>query len=128
MSLEPELLAIIEADAAAQAAAGRATFASWGHAPDLEPLPRVVLHHISAVPDQTQGGPSGLMNSRVQIDVWASTYGAAAALADAVRGAVDGYAGGSIERIIADVSTDVTETSAEPVIYGRRMEILAAWR
>ncbi len=128
MSLEPELLALIEGDAGVQSVVGRADFAAWGHAPDLDVLPRVVLHHISEVPDQVQSGPTALMQSRVQIDIWAETYAQAVALAKAVRAAVDGYSGGVIERVIADVTSDAIETSAEPVIYGRRMELRAIWK
>jgi len=38
-------------------------------------------------------GPSGFAHPRFQVDAWATTYTGAKTLADAIRGALDGYRG-----------------------------------
>lgn len=48
---------------------------------------------ISAIPDYTFDGPTGMVTARVQIDTWASAYGAAKALAQAIKLILDDYTG-----------------------------------
>lgn len=48
---------------------------------------------ITAVPDYTLDGPTGMVKARIQIDTWASTYAGSKALTEAIRLLLDGYAG-----------------------------------
>lgn len=63
---------------------------NWSRRPQGESLPAVVLHRIDGSPDYHLSGPSGLVESRVQVDCWAASYGAAKAIARQVEAAVSG--------------------------------------
>lgn len=65
----------------------------WGVAGQGYPGPLVVLNLISGVPDYHMAGPSGLVESRVQVDCRASTPTAAQQLADSIDALLGGYAG-----------------------------------
>ena len=56
-------------------------------------LPAIVYQQISGVRDQMFSGPSGFVEARFQINCWAETYEGADELAEAVRGALNGYNG-----------------------------------
>jgi len=58
-------------------------------------LPAITYQQISGVRDHVFEGPSGFVESRFQINCWASTYEQADTLADAVRSVLDGYDGTS---------------------------------
>jgi hypothetical protein len=60
---------------------------------DGSALPAIVYQQISGVRDQMLSGPSGFVEARFQINCWAETYEGADELAEAVRGALDGYNG-----------------------------------
>lgn len=57
---------------------------SWGSRPRTDCLPAVCLHLISGVRNYHLGGSSELVQSRVQADCWAMTYGAATQVSRAV--------------------------------------------
>jgi hypothetical protein len=61
---------------------------NWSRRPQGEALPAIVLHRIGGTPDVHHGGPSGLSVSRVQVDCWGASYGAAKAVARTVEQAV----------------------------------------
>lgn len=61
---------------------------NWSRRPQGSALPCIVLHRIDGTPDVHHGGASGLVQSRVQIDCWGASYGAAKAIARAVETAV----------------------------------------
>lgn len=63
---------------------------NWGRRPQGETLPAVVLHRIDGSPNYHLTGSSGLVESRVQVDCWGSTYGSAKAVARQVEAAVSG--------------------------------------
>lgn len=63
---------------------------NWSRRPQAEALPAIVLHRIDGSPDYHTQGPSGLIESRVQVDCWGASYGAAKALARAIDAAVSG--------------------------------------
>lgn len=50
--------------------------------------PCIALHLISAPPDTTLAGQSGLVQARVQIDCWADSFLSAKAIGDAVAAAL----------------------------------------
>jgi len=45
---------------------------SWGRRAQGGVLPAIVLHLINGRPDYHHAGPSGLVESRVQVDCWAT--------------------------------------------------------
>jgi len=56
-------------------------------------LPYMTYNRIDGIHMHNMSGPSGLVNVRMQIDYYASTYSGASALADAARNVLDGYTG-----------------------------------
>lgn len=63
---------------------------NWSRRPQGETLPAVVLHRIDGGRDYHTQGASGLVESRVQVDCWGSSYGSAKAVARQVEAAVSG--------------------------------------
>jgi hypothetical protein len=62
----------------------------WGLRPQGDPLPAITLWTISDRDDVTHDGPSGLVETRVQVDCWARTAGAAKLLGRKVRSLLSG--------------------------------------
>jgi len=60
-------------------------------------FPAVVLHRISGGRDYHMQGPSGLVQSRIQIDCWALKYSDAMKVSRAVRGVLSGYSEGDLQ-------------------------------
>ena len=60
-------------------------------APQDAALPHMVIQQISGVRDHTMDGPTGYVDARYQITCWATTYGGAKRLFEAVRKFFDGY-------------------------------------
>lgn len=58
--------------------------------------PRVVLQTISGLPTYTYSGPSGYVQTRVQIDVYAATFSAAQVTLRLLDTALSGLRAGSI--------------------------------
>lgn len=58
-------------------------------------FPAVVYQRISTVPDMLVDGP-GFAPIRMQLSMWATTFGGARTLADAVVTALHGYHGGEL--------------------------------
>lgn len=81
----------------------------WGRAPQTAPArPYVVLSRVSGVHDYHNQGDSGLVASRVQIDVYADTYASAHSTAANIIAALSGYRGGSIQAVFVDSQRDLT--------------------
>ncbi|WP_426041505.1 DUF3168 domain-containing protein [Brevundimonas sp. TWP2-3-4b1] len=84
--MEPALIAKLLVSAGVTALVS--TRINWGRRPQGSPLPCVVLTRVDGSPDVHHGGRSGLVQSRVQVDCWGVSYGAAKAVARAVETAV----------------------------------------
>ena len=63
---------------------------AWALRPRSDALPSIALHLISGVRDYHMEGASGLVESRVQVDCWATTILAALTIARAVNAAIGG--------------------------------------
>lgn len=63
---------------------------NWSRRPQAEALPAIVLHRIDGGRDYHLTGPSGIIESRVQVDCWAASYGSAKAVARAVETTLSG--------------------------------------
>jgi hypothetical protein len=85
----------------------------WGARPEGEPLPGVVLNVISDRSSHTQEGPDGLSMSRVQVDVYASSFGGAKSAARSIRRLLDGYGSGEIQGIFRLSERDSNEESKD---------------
>jgi len=58
---------------------------------ELATVPYIVFLRIVSTTNNTLSGPSGMQNTRVQIDVFDRTYSAAAALAEQVAAAMNAF-------------------------------------
>lgn len=65
----------------------------WVRRPQGGDLPAVTLNTISEITDYHMRGPSGYQVTRVQADVWASTYASADVVARAIQSVLSGYSG-----------------------------------
>lgn len=72
---------------------------AWGALGDGVALPRAVLSLTGGRQDYVLGA-RGLTMSRVQVDCYGATFGSAATAARSVRGILDGYRGGPVERVL----------------------------
>jgi hypothetical protein len=52
-------------------------------------LPAISYQRISNAPQYSMSGPCGMDNPRIQVDVWTTGYGAAKAIGDQVRKAMN---------------------------------------
>lgn len=84
--MEAALIAKLLASAGVTVLTG--TRINWLRRPQAEALPAVVLQRIDGRPDVHHGGRSGLVESRVQVDVWAKSFKAAKDIARAIETAV----------------------------------------
>ncbi len=102
----------------------------WGKRPQGDPYPAICLHLIGDREGHTLQGPDGLSQGRVQVDCFAETYGEAAAVARAVRDALNGYRGGGFRGVFLEGQRDNTERgSNEPDRAARvSMDFLVNWR
>jgi len=82
--------ALLEFDAGVSALVGDRCYPN--SAPQNSTLPYIVYTVISDVRVQSMTGLSGLASPRIQFDCFASTYGGAKAVAEAVKVALAGYA------------------------------------
>lgn len=57
-------------------------------APELTPRPYIIYQVISNPTQNTLDGDAGISNRRVQVDVWADSYGAAKGLAASITAAM----------------------------------------
>lgn len=88
----------------------------WGRAPQ-QPAPArpyVVLHRISGVRGYTFQGDDGLVQSRVQIDVYGDNYGSCRGQVDAIIGVLSGYRGGIFRGIFIDSERSLPLEAGDP--------------
>ena len=63
--------------------------------PQNPTYPLILYIKVTGMRVNDLGGPSGMAHPRFQIEAWAKTYSAAKALANAIRGCLNGYRGTS---------------------------------
>ena len=89
VAFEADLVTFIEADAPVAALVAARVYPL--NLPQAPTMPAIVYQTISAVVlDHSHDGAGRVLRARVQMSCWAATY---VALADALRAALDGYAG-----------------------------------
>jgi len=115
MSIGKAVSAILTGDAAVAALVGTRVWPMRLKQGTLQTS--ITYQRISAARSHTHDGPVGLNGSRIQVDCWAATYGAADALATAVRRALDNYegtaAGIRIQRVFLDDESDEFEEATD---------------
>lgn len=87
----------------------------WVRAPQNATKPFIVLNRVSGVRDYHMQGPSGFVSSRVQCDIYASTYTSAKTTARALVGAVSGHRGPNIQGVFVDSERDLPAADAGEV-------------
>lgn len=93
---------------------------TWARRAQGGALPAIVLHRIDGNRDYHLGGASGLIASRVQVDCWAASFGAAKLAARAVDAAVSGarFVQGSIRFdaiLVIDERDDSEDLNGTPL-------------
>lgn len=90
-SIDESLVTILQASTAVTALAGQRIYPLRALQTAQRPL--VIYQRISATREHSHDGPSGLARPRFQFRCVANSFSQARGLADAVRGALDGYQG-----------------------------------
>lgn len=85
----------------------------WGMAPQGSVRPFIVLTRISGGRDYTSDGISGPSAARVQVDIYAATYGATRRLARQVIREVDGLRREPFMAIFVESEQDLPSADAE---------------
>ena len=89
--MEVDLIALVLADSALDALVGNRIH--WNVLPQAVTNPCVVMYRIDGVPAYAMLGPTGLVFSRIQIDVRAATYLEAVNAKNALEAVLSGYTG-----------------------------------
>nr|CAD6417723.1 hypothetical protein REQ54_01743 [Rhizobium sp. Q54] len=87
----------------------------WSRAPQTAARPFIVLTRIDGLPNYHMQGASGLVSSRVQVDVYADTYTATITLARQVKALLSGYSGGDIQAIFIESERSLPAADAGEV-------------
>ena len=95
----------------------------WVRAPQAAARPFIVLNRISGTRDYTMQGPSGYVQSRVQVDVYAETYTSAKATARQAIAALSGVRTGSVLGVFLDAERDLTSEDAGTVKHLFRVSL-----
>jgi hypothetical protein len=91
---------------------GAPTGVYWVQRPQTSLLPSVVLYRISNIPDYTMDGPSGLIESRVQMDTFAKSYAEAKNTSRILINNISGFHG-----TIGDTKFNLVSIDGERDIY-----------
>lgn len=68
--------------------------------------PCILYEKVSADRNQGLAGPLGRSRARFRLHCWATSYGAAKALANAVRALLDGYSGSPLSVVVDAIRLD----------------------
>ncbi len=105
--MEEELTALL-----ASIAGGRRY---WVRAPQTAQRPFVVLQRVSGLHDYHMEGPSGYVSSRVQVDVYADSFGEATTIGRAIVATLSGATTEKIQAIFIDGQRDLPAADAGEV-------------
>lgn len=122
--MEEALRAVLKGRTALTTLVG--TRIDWGARPQGATSPAVVLHRIGGERGQTLSGPDGLVQSRVQVDCWGQTYKAAKDVSRQVVAGLNGYRGGTIQRVFIDTERDDQFLDPPDPLYRTRLD-LTVW-
>lgn len=103
--MEEALLALIRADGTVTGLLGARI--NWVRRPQADTVfPACTLQRVGGNRKYHTKAPDGLVQSRVQVDVWAKTYGATKTALRAIQSSVDGYRSGIFQGIFIDSERD----------------------
>jgi len=85
---------------------------AWGAFGPGTSTPRAVMYRASGVRDMHMQG-TGLMEGRVQIDCYGSTYAEAITASRDIRAVLEGYRGGPIQKAFLQAVRDQTADDAQ---------------
>lgn len=91
----------------------------WGMTAQGIAPPRIVLYRISGGDDYTMTGRTGYTRTRVQMDCYAASVGAAKLLGRQVKAALSGYRSGAILGAFLQNERDLTPDTDGAGILGR---------
>jgi len=100
--------------------------------PQTPTLPTLTYQRVGSVRDRAMRGPTGTSFARVQFDAWAPAtdagggYAAAKGLADAVRRAVDGYAGAMGDATVGTLFVQLVEVENDRDGYEPAVKLFRA--
>ena len=90
--MEEDFLSLVRADASVTALLGNRI--NWIKRPQEDTIfPACVLQRVGGSVGYHSKAPDGLVDSRVQCDVWAHTYGAAKIAMRAIQAVISGHSG-----------------------------------
>jgi len=95
------------------------TKVDWGMTAQGVTLPRIVLYRISGGDDYTMSGRTGYTQTRVQVDCYASSVGAAKLLGRQVKAALSGYRSGAIKGAFLSNERDLSPETTDADTIGR---------
>lgn len=126
MTVEAAIYTLLKDAAGVSALAGTRIYPIL--APQDSAYPLITYQRISGARWRTFDGPSGKAQPRFQLDVWATSYAGANALAKAVRDALDGYSGTvatvRIGGVALETDQDRIDTSTDPKLFGVTMDFM----
>lgn len=124
MDMQAALRARLLADASVAALVG--TRVSWVERPQGDALPAVTLTTIAGDRDQHLKGFTGMRSTTVQADCWASGYGQARALAEAVIAATvpaGSFSGVQFGRTFAGEPRDLGDSASGTFIHRQSVDL-----
>lgn len=83
---------------------------NFGRNPEGTAYPSAVINLTSSTNGHSHDGPDRLKTSRVQIDVYATSYDDLVRVRDVIRSGLDGYRGDAIEHAFLD---NISQTFAD---------------
>jgi hypothetical protein len=87
----------------------------WDRAPQGTPLPYAVLRTVSGIRDYHMQGPSGYVQSRVQVDCYGATFSEAEATVGGVRASASGVRSGNLLGVFIESERDLSTEDAGAV-------------
>ena len=105
-----------------------------GKAPQDPTLPYVVYHRISPTRTPTLNGPTLVPETRIQLDIIATSQASAELVATAIRNRIDGYTGTSasvsvLSSVVEDeMDMDETIEGSDSIYYRVVMDVLIQHR
>jgi hypothetical protein len=93
--------------------------ADWGMTAQGVSAPRLVLYRISGGDDYTYAGRTGYTQTRVQVDCYAASVGAAKLLARQVKTALSGWKSGAIKGAFLQNERDLAPDTEGAGTLGR---------
>lgn len=98
----------------------------WLRAPQGIKPPYAVMQRITGIRDNHFQGPSGLVESRVQIDLYDKTYDGVAVMARSVVSSLSGRRIGIIQAIFVDSERDLPAADAGDVkqLFRKSLDII----